>query len=384
MIAHDQIEKNNPRADLIRFRSIGETLAKKTFDVIFITLNDKGKLEEGQYKGLKVYKIPLLSRVRMIQLIGFCILLLPVVFRARGGGKFDIVFFNSVLSVPGAAIFRWLSGYGILQFDLMGIVSEERFLKKSKAFWAKIAKRVISFIEDFLLKRIDFITTINEKHKQIILKRITKPIYVVRDGIFEAVLERPPVSTKETGNHSKIEIIFIGQINHFRLDLLFRIMPMLLLEFPNLQMKVLGSGPQLNHYMNMAGSMGFKKNIIFGGHVSHEEIFDHIGKADIAYTDDWSINGFPMKIFEYMAMGKPIVAEATEGIKELLEDNVNALLYENEEQLKEKILILARDEGVRREIGRRAKGMIFQHTWEKRAESLMRIYQKHVKKEEGE
>lgn len=382
MIAHDQIEKNNPRADLIRFRSIGETLAKKTFDVVFITLNDKGKLEEGYYKGLKVYKIPLLSKIRIIQLMGFCILLLPMMFRARQGGKFDIIFLNSILSAPGVAIFRWLLGNGILQFDLMGIVSEERFLKKSKTFWAKIAKSITSFIENLLLKRVDFITTINERHKQIILKRITKPIYVIRDGVFEAVLGRPPVSKKEAENHSKIVIIFIGQINHFRLDLLFRIMPTLLLEFPNLRMKVLGSGPQLNHYMNMAGSMGFKKNIIFGGHVSHEEIFDHIGKADIAYTDDWSINGFPMKIFEYMAMGKPIVAEATEGIKELLEDNVNALLYKNEKQLKEKILMLARDEGVRREIGEKAKGMIFQHTWEKRAESLMRIYQMHVKREE--
>jgi len=382
MIAHDQIEKSNPRADLIRFRCIGEIVAKKTFDVIFITLNDKGKLEEGQYKGLKVYKIPLISRIRMIQLIGFCILVLPVMFRARRRGKFDIIFLNSVLSVPSATIFRWLSGYGVLQFDLMGIVSEERFLKKSKTFWAKIAKRVISSIEDFLLKRVDFITTINEKHKQIILKRITKPIYVVRDGIFKAVLERPAVSTKETGNYSKIEIIFIGQVNHFRLDLLFRIMPTLLLEFPNLQLRVLGSGPQLKRYMNLADSMEFRNNIIFEGHVSHGMIFDYIGKADIAYTDDWSINGFPLKIFEYMAMGKPVIAEATESIKELLRDNVNALLYENKEQLKEKILLLARDEGMRREIGTKAKGMIYQHTWEKRAESLMSIYRKHLKREE--
>jgi glycosyltransferase involved in cell wall biosynthesis len=376
MIAHDQIEKDNPRADLIRFRSVGETLAKHGFDVIFITLNDKGQHQEGYYKGSKVYKIPLLSKIRIIQLIGFSVLLLPVMVRARRAGKFDIIFLNSILSVPGVAIFRWLSGYGTVQFDMMGIVSEERFRERAGTFASSIAKKILSSVENYLLRRVDFITTVNDRHRQIILSRVIKPVYVVRDGIFEAVLERP-AKKGERENHSSIVIIFAGQINHFRLDLLFGIMPALLSEFPNLQLKILGSGPQWKRYVDLANSMGLRKTILFEGHVSHERIFDFIEKADIAYTDDWSINGFPTKIFEYMAMGKPVIAQETESIKELLVDDDNALLYKDEEELKKKILALSRDERLRREIGENGKRMMKDHTWEIRVKTLTSIYLKH-------
>lgn len=379
MIAHDQIEKNNPRADLIRFRSLGETLARRSIDVVFVTLNDKARYEEGYYKSSKIYKIPEVSTIKLIQLICFCAFLLPVMIRARRGGRFDIIFVNSILSIPSALIFKWISGYGIIQFDLMGIVSEENFLRRRKNFWINTGKKVFSSLENFLLSRVDFITTINDKHKQVILSRIIRPVHVIRDGVFEAILKQPMVCKKKPLNASGIiNVIFIGQINYSRLDPIFRIMPTVLAEFPTLRLHVLGTGPQLGRYIIMAESLGLGDKVVFEGHVSHERIFDYIEMADIAYSDDWSIIGFPMKIFEYMAMGKPVVAESTESIKELLIDRFNALLYEDEEELKERILILAKNDELRREIGQNAKRMVLQHTWEKRVESLNSIYSRYL------
>ena len=97
MITHDQIERNKPTADLVRFKCLGETLAKQSIDVAFITLNDKARYEEGYYKSSKVYKIPVLSKIKLIQLICFCAFLLPLMFRAKRAGSFDIIFVNSVL-----------------------------------------------------------------------------------------------------------------------------------------------------------------------------------------------------------------------------------------------------------------------------------------------
>jgi glycosyltransferase involved in cell wall biosynthesis len=229
-------------------------------------------------------------------------------------------------------------------------------------------------MENFLLSRVDFVTTINEKHKQMVTDRITRPVYVIRDGVHEEVLKRASVRKISQASISKIVLIFVGQLGHFRLDTLVKIMPDLLAEFPVLQLQVVGSGPQASRYTDMVESLGLKDKVIFEGHVSHEKIFDYIEMADIAYSDDWSINGFPMKIFEYMAMGKPVVAESTEGVKELLIDHANALLYQNERELKEKILALAKDGRLRKEIGENAKQMMHQHTWEKRIEELRSVY----------
>ena len=45
----------------------------------------------------------------------------------------------------------------------------------------------------------------------------------------------------------------------------------------------------------------------------------------------------PMKVFEYMAIGKAIVLEDTEAAREVLTDSVNALLYKDEKALLEKM-----------------------------------------------
>jgi glycosyltransferase involved in cell wall biosynthesis len=378
MIAHDQIEKNNPRADLVRFRCLGETLTKHSIDVVFVTLNNTFTYEEGYYRSLKVYKIPVLSRIKLIQLICFITFLLPVMLRARRGGRFDIIFANSILSIPSVLIFKWLYGYGIIHFDLMGILSEESFLRGPRNFWAGTGKKIFSSIENALLSRVDFVTTINEKHKQMIMDRITRPVYVIRDGVHEEALKQAPLCKNNQSSIPKTVLIFVGQISHFRLDPLLRIMPGLLAECRDLQLKVVGSGPQLARYIDMAKSLGLRDKVVFEGHVSHEKIFDYIEMADIAYSDDWSVIGFPMKIFEYMAMGKPVVAESTESIKELLIDRFNALLYEDEEELKEKIIDLVKDSQLRMEIGENAKQMMQHHTWEKRVESLNSIYRRYL------
>ncbi len=375
MMTHDRFDKPNPRADLIRFKSIGEALAKQLIDVVYITSNEKRRYEVDTYKGSKVYKIPLFSTSNLIQLIFFNIFVLPVMFREKKTGPFNIVLINSIFTIPVAFIIKHLNNYCFIQFDLMGILAIEKFINTPKHFMFDAAKKILSSIEDFLLRQVDFITTINEQHRKLILKRIDKPIYVIRDGVFESVLKNVKYATKDSTHESKIVLIFVGQINHYRLDSLFKILPTLIAELPNLHLLILGEGHQVMRYKEMALSLGLEEHVTFLGYVSHEKIFDYIEKAHIAYSDDWSINGFPMKIFEYMALGKAIIAERTDSVKEVLTDWVNGLTYKNESELSEKILLLVKDPKLRFELGKAAQRIMDKHTWEVRAKQLKLIYQ---------
>jgi glycosyltransferase involved in cell wall biosynthesis len=85
-----------------------------------------------------------------------------------------------------------------------------------------------------------------------------------------------------------------------------------------------------------------------------------------------------MKLFDYMAAGKAIVAEGTKSVKEILTDGVNGLLYTDEGELKEKILTLARDAALRKRLGEAARRVMDEHTWEKRVEALGAIYRQVV------
>lgn len=378
MITYDQLEKKCPRADLIRFKCLGESFVKHSIDVVYITSNKKAQFEEGSFKGSKIFKIPFISRVPLIQLLCFYLFLFSVLVQIKRHGRFHIIFINSVLMVPFALMFKWISGNGRIHLDIMGIITEEKFLGLPKNFWLNAAKKVFSSIENYFLSQVDFITTINNQHRQILLNRTPRPVYMIRDGIFQNILNHERPTNIDSTNPQKLILIFVGQVNHFRLDPLLKVLPELLVELPTLHLEVLGEGPQLERYKKMVQSLGMESRVTFYGYVPHEKIFDYIAKADIAYSDDWSVIGFPMKLFDYMALGKAIVAEGTESIKELLSDHVNGLLYTNEAELKEKILTLVKDGPLRKKLGENAKKMMNEHTWEKRAKVLGSIYQQYI------
>ena len=374
MITHDQFEKKDPRADLIRFKSLGKALSVSCAEVVVIGTNDRMRYEERRSSEGNLCKVPLFSKNHFVQLVGFYLVFLPVLFRAKRWGPFHIIFVNSVFTVPGALLLKWVLGGSLIQFDLMGILSLERFPKNPKHGWNAFAKKALVVLENFLWSRVDFITTINEQHRRLLEERIRRPVHVVRDGVFEETYKHLPARSQDRSGASRTVLIFVGQINYFRLDPLFKILPALTAELPTLHVKVLGTGPQLKRYQEMAASAGLQERVTFLGHVPHEEIFEHIVQADIAYSDDWSIHGFPMKLFDYMAMGTAIVVQETEGVRELMVDGVNALLYRDSTELKEKVLALARDEELRRRLGENARRMMEQHTWEKRCDELESLY----------
>ncbi len=96
----------------------------------------------------------------------------------------------------------------------------------------------------------------------------------------------------------------------------------------------IGDGPELPRVRTEAAG---SKNVIFTGPVPHERMPACLAAADIGVAPfDLSAHkplalGFywsPLKIFEYMASGLPIVAPAADRIPRLVEGGVEGLLYQ--------------------------------------------------------
>ena len=74
----------------------------------------------------------------------------------------------------------------------------------------------------------------------------------------------------------------------------------------------------------------------------------------------------PLKVYEYMAAGRPVVASRVGQLCELIEDRVNGLLFDpgDSEALSEALLSLKRDSGLRVRLGQAARATVLQrHTW---------------------
>ena len=127
--------------------------------------------------------------------------------------------------------------------------------------------------------------------------------------------------------------------------------------------------------------IGHYENVTFTGVVPYSDIQNYLAICDILVSphnpqvDGREFFGSPTKVFEYMAMGKGIVASDLGQIGEVLKHNYSAILVEpgNVNQLVEAILKLVEDKELREQLGKRAReDVVANYTWEKNAERVMK------------
>lgn len=124
--------------------------------------------------------------------------------------------------------------------------------------------------------------------------------------------------------------------------------------------------------------------VIFTGAVRHERVPRLLDACDILVAphvplaDGSEFFGSPTKIFEYMAMGKGIVASRLGQIGEVLVDEDTALLVEpgNVEELRAAIVKMIEDKGLRKALGVKAREVAEkEHTWTHNARRVLQAYQ---------
>jgi glycosyltransferase involved in cell wall biosynthesis len=147
---------------------------------------------------------------------------------------------------------------------------------------------------------------------------------------------------------------------------------------------LVGAGKLREEVQRIVGAAGKEQQVIFAGHVDHERVPALLDACDILLSphvpleDGSEFFGSPTKLFEYMAMGKAIVASRLGQIGEVLVDEETALLTEpaDARQLAEAILRLSRSRELRERLGAAARGAaIAEHTWKHNALRVLDAYQ---------
>ena len=117
------------------------------------------------------------------------------------------------------------------------------------------------------------------------------------------------------------------------------------------------------------------ENIIFEGHKSWSEIEEIAGKAMFSVMpSEWFENN-PIATLESLALGTPVLGARIGGIPELIEENVNGMLFEsgNESDLKNKIRLFF-DNTILFNYESIAQDARLKYAAENHLQSLMKIY----------
>ena len=154
-------------------------------------------------------------------------------------------------------------------------------------------------------------------------------IQVIQNGVdddFLAPHDPAPVRA-QYGLEGKLVLGFTGFVREWHgLDRAVRF----LAQAPrdDLHLFIVGDGPARAGLERLAGELGVWDRVAFAGVVQREAMAAHVAAFDIALQPAVVPYASPLKLFEYMALGKPVIAPESANIREVLTGGEDGLLFE--------------------------------------------------------
>jgi len=183
---------------------------------------------------------------------------------------------------------------------------------------------------------------------------------------------------RRIGLEGKIVLGFLGWFKRWHgLEMMIELFAEGKLGGKDVHLLLVGDGPARQELEAMVRKQDIASDVSFTGPVPREEIPNYISAIDIALQPSVNEYASPMKIFEYLAMGKCIVAPRQANILEILEHGKTALLFEpgDKEDLSRTLKAAIEDEGLRQSVGMGGPDLIFQrgYLWKNNADRAIRF-----------
>ena len=148
----------------------------------------------------------------------------------------------------------------------------------------------------------------------------------------------------------------------------------------NVVMMLVGEGPGRSGLEDIARSRGFLERVIFTGAVPNREVGHYLKAMDVGVIPHTNEYRSPINMFEYMALGKPVLAPDMEPVSSILAEIEGDYLFtsESEESLKKAISRMLRDRQNWGAIGERLKKITQErYTYEKHGETIINLLERY-------
>jgi len=198
---------------------------------------------------------------------------------------------------------------------------------------------------------------------------VTAPVYVVPNGV-DPRRFMPPSRDRSPDGSRPFRVGFVGMLKPWHaVDDLVEAFSGLRRQCGNTQLLIVGDGPQRHILETKVSACGAHDAVDFHGAVAPAEVPPLLASMDVAVVPYAPTEGFyfsPLKLFEYMAAGRAIVAARIGQMETFVVDGVTGLLYPPGDvaSLTSALVRLAEDEPLRRRLGAAAREVaIRDHTW---------------------
>ncbi|MFA4930459.1 MAG: glycosyltransferase family 4 protein [Patescibacteria group bacterium] len=140
---------------------------------------------------------------------------------------------------------------------------------------------------------------------------------------------------------------------------------------------IIGDGDLRPYYENLVKNLSMEKFISFIGKVTNEVVPSYLKAIDFLVLPSDDTESFGIVLIEAMACGKPVIASNLSGVRSVVDDQINGLLFKNRsiDDLKNKILFLINNRNIAQKMGNNGRSKVEQnYIWENIAKKIENVY----------
>jgi len=281
-------------------------------------------------------------------------------------------------------------GCGILNSYLAARVAN----RKGIAFlyyWIDVLDRLIpfkpfriigKFVESRSLKRADRILVINDKLRDYVLRLGAPPerTQVLRAGVDTGQfrLDRDGAAIRQQYGFTKEDSIFffMGWLYNFS-GLKEVALQLAKTHNDNLKLLIVGEGDAYEELQRIRDKYNLQDRLILTGKKPYQEIPSFIAASNIcllpAYPWEKIMQDIvPIKMYEYMAMKKPVIATRLPGVMEEFGEGNGVVYIDKPENAVAKALELVQN-GTLEELGSKARSFVERYSWDNITDEFEKI-----------
>jgi glycosyltransferase involved in cell wall biosynthesis len=363
---------DGPFGDSIRIREIISNLAlKNEVTVIAPTIKNVN------HKALRIFYFKRLRKLKRHSQISGIISALVSLARLPNVQNYDIIFETFAGPFGVASGVKKLFHLPIV-IELHGIIEEEERMHNIPRFYTDI-------IHPKLIKRTldlaDGIVAVTEEIKKKLCETYKikeDKIRVIPNGVNTSIFKPMDQSIVRRDLNLDEDYHYIGFVGNLApwqgVEYLIKVAPVVIESYKEkVKFLIVGDGIMKEKLIKMVVDAGLSDSFIFTGKVRYEVVPKYINSCDFCVAPFKPKLASPLKIFEYMACGKAVIASAIPHVAEILSSSNAGLLVSPEDSnyFAGAMIELLTNNELRQTLGKNGLNEVKRnHEWKIRADKL--------------
>ena len=217
-------------------------------------------------------------------------------------------------------------------------------------------------------------------------KGLKRPVEVLQNSVeTDFFVPAPDQKTKtdlkkEFGLKGR-SLVYMGRVSYEKsIDQVLKAFARVWRQKPDLQLMIVGDGPEKANLQRLARRLGVSEKVIFTGLLLNSDLVRALQANDIFVTASKS-ETFALSLSEALACGLPAVAANAKAFPEIVKDGQNGYLTppDNPAAMAEKILMLLSDPPLLEKLSQGARSSALAYSHHKVIGDLEKIYQRIIK-----